>query len=106
MSVCLCVYRRISLTAEPKEPKARTNKTGFNFTILFKYSWEIVCSTILYMIFQYGYKAVQIQWILIGLEPIMKIHLKPIGIFNHCFFCFCTTKRNLKNNCGLYMQGY
>ena len=34
-------------------PKARFNIAGINFITLFRFSWKIVCNTLLYFIFQY-----------------------------------------------------
>ena len=36
-------------------PKARFNIAGINFITLFRFSWKIVCNTLLYFIFQYGH---------------------------------------------------
>ncbi len=37
---------------------------------LFWYSWKIVCNTMLYIIIQYNWEPVLIQWLLIGFENI------------------------------------
>ena len=42
------------------QPKARANKSGVNFIVLFEYSWKMVCNTKLYMIIQYGSEPVLI----------------------------------------------
>ena len=45
---------RLNNFVSPKGPKARLNKTGINFIILFKFSSEIHGITMLCMIFHYG----------------------------------------------------
>ena len=50
-------------------PKALTNKTGISLTLIFV---EIVCNTMLYMIFQNCWEPVLIQQILIGYKVILE----------------------------------
>ena len=54
----------------PKGTKAQANKTGIN--ILFLNSLKIVCNTMLYISFQYGWEPVQFQRILIGIKAILE----------------------------------
>ncbi len=55
----------------PDMPKARANKTSFHVMIVHFHIRRKMDITIRYMIFQYGFKPVLIQRILIGFAAIL-----------------------------------
>ena len=79
------------------------------FLISFKYSWKIVCTTMLYMIFYYGWELVLIKRILIGLEAILEKHIHLLIYLTYIYIsiylcrkrCFHVLELNSKGGMDL-----
>ena len=59
-------------------PMAQANKIGIRFMIFILIF--LTCKSMLYMIFQYGWEPVVIQWILFGLEAILEKYIPGSSI--------------------------
>ena len=63
-------------------------RPGLTQLVLFfwlKFSWKIVCNTMLYMIFQLGWDFVQIERISLGFESILENILSMVCFVNNLF---------------------
>ena len=68
-------WKKFKLKPVMFAPRRRTPwlfKLVIILKFLFYYLWKIVCNTMLYMIFQYGWEPVLIHRILIGFEAILE----------------------------------